>query len=523
MMKIFLLLFLSSTIYANICLDIKLDDNPFYSFEEVSSIKTFDHTKISANILVPKSRNLKKFPAVVFGNSWLLDEHEYLAQAKILAKKGYAVLSYSLRGWGCSEGVISVVGPEDLEDFSSVLDYLESRSDIDMSNVAVMGISYGAGLSLMAASKDLRVKTAIAFSGWGSLVEALYGNETPRHFWGKLLIYTGELIGNASREVRVLFDNLIRGENVKDVIKWAQKRSPINHIEVINQRNIPILVANNFGDNLFQPNNILSFFKKLTTPKMLVLSQGTHASGEAGGLFGVNNLPFDVAQIWLDYWLKGIDNDIIHGEEIILQTDLKKKIEAISLSQFKTRRNKLYLANDNYIQSGSLQNGPNMKRHQKSLGLGNDDSFATTGIPFVSALIDGNFSFPNVEFLPGLNRFDALVFNSVRFEEDVKIRGNVNLNLNVSSSGKTIQFIAYLYDVNSLRVGKLITHGVFSKRNIESNKTYKINFDLVTTAYDLASGHKLALVIDTHDPLYSDLLDREKQTFYFNEESFLRY
>lgn len=526
-MKVFLALFilcLNSNLWANICLDFKVPDSEFYDFVRIDDIKTIDQIKLSANVLIPKNLNTKA-PAIIFGNSWLLDEHEYLLQARQFAKEGYIVLSYSLRGWGCSEGIIDVIGPNDVSDFKSVLSWLIENTNVDEENIGVIGISYGGGLALMMAAKDVRIKTAVAMSAWGSLEEAIYANEVPRNFWGKFLIYTGKLIGNASKEIDHLFKSLISGKDINEVQKWAAQRSPVNFISEVNKRKIPIMIANNFGDNLFQVNNVLDYFNKLKGPKKLVLSQGTHASAELGGLFGIDNTPFNYARKWMNYWLKGIENEFVLGKnDIVLERDLSNEYEKTSSKKFNKKFFKKYLRPEGLFFSGVLDDSAVEKAVIDSLHFGNRDSFATTGIPIVTAIADAHFKYPQFELIPGIVRAGGFIFKSETFEKDVKLRGNISAQLNISSTSDNIQLSVYVYDVGPMNIAKLITHGTFAKRNITPDVFYKIQFDLVTTAYDLEEGHQLVFAIDAHDPLYSDLLSRfTTQKFRFDSQAFIKF
>lgn len=522
-MKFLILIIFHSFVFANICLDINLPETKEYKFFKVDNIKTHDGVKISANILVPK--NLKqKAPAIIFGNSWLLDENEYLVQARKFAKDGYIVLSYSLRGWGCSEGVIDVIGPNDVLDFKNIVSWLIENNEVDEKRIGVMGISYGGGLSLMMAARDPRIKVAVAMSAWASLVDALYENEVPRNFWAKFLIYSGRIIGNASNDINQLFKNLVAGENITEIRAWADERSPMTFIDEVNKRKTPILIANNFGDNLFQPNNVLKYFNKLKSPKKLILSQGTHASSELGGLFGINNMPFKYAKIWMDYYLKNIDHDFIHKPDMVFENDLTHEIEEIKSQKLNKKFIKKYLTSEGIVFSGALSDYPKFSPEVDYLFLGNRDSFATTGIPFVSAIIDGHFKYPQFELIPGVVRKGGFVFKSEALDRALKLRGNISASLNVSSSSGVIQLSIYAYDVGPLNIAKLITHGTYAKRDALKNKFQRIKFDLVTTSYDLEEGHELVIVIDAHDPLYSDLLGNfTTQKFRYDLQTFIKF
>ena len=70
-----------------------------YTTDDDIEITADDGITLAANIFVPNGLE-GLAPAVIFINSWGLNEYEYLQQAADLAEKGYIVLSYSSRGWG---------------------------------------------------------------------------------------------------------------------------------------------------------------------------------------------------------------------------------------------------------------------------------------------------------------------------------------------------------------------------------------------------------------------------------------
>ena len=72
-------------------------------------IPMLDGVILQANLFIPTSRVPDQpLPTVLFANSWTLNEYEYFIQARNLAKRGYAVLSYATRGFGGSGGKVSV-------------------------------------------------------------------------------------------------------------------------------------------------------------------------------------------------------------------------------------------------------------------------------------------------------------------------------------------------------------------------------------------------------------------------------
>ena len=241
---------------------------PGYTFNDDIVVTSADGTTIAANVFIPTSDNPNEtFPAIIFPNSWALEEHEYILQAINFAEQGYIVFSYSARGWGESGGLINVAGPKDMEDLTANIDWLIANTPVDEANIGMAGISYGAGISLLGAAHDDRVKTVVAMSGWGDVLKALYGAETPRLVWGGLLVGSGYLLGDMDPVTAEHFNNLINHTNVEQTLAWASLRSPITYIDRYNQRQVPIFLAQNFQDELFQPNGSMDFYSQLNYEK----------------------------------------------------------------------------------------------------------------------------------------------------------------------------------------------------------------------------------------------------------------
>ena len=496
---------LGSVAQANICIEINLPTSSKYTFDHFK-INSGDGTRIAGNLFTPKSSpGPSGYPVIVFVNSWGLDEHEYIVQAAQFAKKGYMVLSYSSRGWGCSGGQAQVVGPKDIEDLTAIVNYLEANPNVDMNNVGISGISYGSGISLMGLALESRIKTAVAMSTWGSATESLYGQETPRLFWGFFLLASGYLAGTMDPIIKENYNNLIFHRNIDETVAWAEERSPVNVIDLINQRNAPVYVANNFGDNLFQPNSLMKYFEQLTGPKRMDLNQGTHASGEGLGLLGLDNYTWNNTHDWFDYHLKGIDNGIMDRPPVTMLTDLSTTRDEYSDYPIPEAHEKNYFFSPRgFFKEAKLTDTPYSSWWPKTNTiLSGLDSGATTGIPALSALLDGNLRVPVKAWIPLLNQINGIVYQTDKLDDKLKVRGIPNVKVNVTPSKSKMQLVAYLYDVDSFGIGKLITHGTISLHDADPKRRVEIDMELVATAYDVPAGHRVALAFDTFDLLYA--------------------
>ncbi|MCB0351276.1 MAG: prolyl oligopeptidase family serine peptidase [Bdellovibrionales bacterium] len=485
--------------HAKKCKSIQLihDD---YEYNDDIEIRSFDNSIIAANLVKPRTHNSEKLPTIIFVNSWALDEHEYLKQSLQFAGEGFQVLSYSARGWGCSDGMIDVIGDNDMKDISSVIDWLIQNTDADPDNIGMSGISYGGGMTLKALAVEPRLKTGAAMSAWGSLRDSLFGNNTPRAVWGAILLGSGYLLGNMDPHILELFKDMVRYENISELTSWTNKRSPLEFIELINKRSVPVYISNNFGDNLFQPNHIIEFYNRLTGPKQLDLNQGTHATGEAFGLFTVNNHTFKKVHAWFKYWLQNKLTEDFEMNSISVATNRNKTHTTFSSSTLKNPSYiPFYLEPKTILQPGRLSTTKNTNSNRTDWLASGRDTWATTGIPILSEILSGHFNVPVFKFeIPSINPF-GVDYASEPLSKPLTLFGAPKITLQVKTNRDKTLFVAYLYDVNPEGGAKLVTHGVYTKL---SSMQSKIEFELVATYHIFNKGHRLALSIDTQDRLY---------------------
>lgn len=81
--------------------------------------------------------------------------------SRILAERGYRVLTFDYRGFGQSEGIAGRLVPiEQVEDAVHAVEYLAQRPDVDPGRLGIYGTSFGGGIALMASHRAPRVRAA---------------------------------------------------------------------------------------------------------------------------------------------------------------------------------------------------------------------------------------------------------------------------------------------------------------------------------------------------------------------------
>lgn len=471
-----------------------------FTFNDNISFLSNDGVKITGNLFIPKS-GTGPFPAVIFVNSWALNEYEYIVPAAKLAKKGYVVFSYNTRGFGTSGGLINVAGPKDMEDLSKGIDFLLANAPVNPTNIGIAGISYGAGISLLGLSKEPRIKTAVAMSGWGSLPDSLYGNQTPRLVWGLLLVTAGYITGRMDPIIAENFGKLLDTRDVATVLAWASERSPNSAVSALNAAGKPVYISNNSQDNLFQPNQILPYFEQLTVPKKLDLNNGIHATAEIGGVLGLENYVWTNAYDWFDYWLKGIQNGIMTKPKVSIQKRFSSSRVTYSTWPNPNKVERTYhLRPMGLLTPGKITTTANTTNGNDTILSGGTS--ATTGVPLLSEILDGAVSVPVTTNVNLIDRSNAMVYISDSLTSVLKIRGRTFYKGKINSSDTAPHVVVYLYEVDFWGTGKLITHGTATLFGVKGKDT-DLNVDLQAVAHDFPVGSRLALAIDNIDPMYA--------------------
>ncbi|OIJ97579.1 acyl esterase [Streptomyces sp. MUSC 14] len=444
-------------------------------------------TVLKANVVAPADASAThRYPLVVLPTSWSLPQVEYLVQAEKLADAGYVVLTYNVRGFWQSGGQIEVAGPPDVADASKVIDWALAHTPADPGHIGMAGVSYGAGISLLAAAHDKRIKAVAALSGWADLVDSIYSGRTQHLQALGVLDGLGRLTGRESPELRAMFQNLYSSNLSKEqeMIAWAKKRSPATYLDQLNRNGAAVMLANAWGDTIFNPNEYADFYEKLKVPKRLELRPGDHATAELTGLFGLPNDVWTDTERWLDHYLKGTDNGIDHEEPVQLKSRSAGGYEGYpDWKSVGATRKKIELAGSTTIHA-------------------NVDSGADGGIVFLSSILDQVAQLPPMASIPLLPRRWAAVWQSPRYGTGQQVRGTASLHTTLTPTAESGTLVAYLYDVGPLGVGKLVTHAPYTWHGRTPGEAFDVDLDLFSTAYDVPAGHRLALVVDTVDPLY---------------------
>ncbi len=468
-----------------------------------ADIMARDGVVLKANVFAPDTPGLH--PAIIFITSWAMPNLEYLAQAQQFADAGYVALSYTPRGFYTSGGYIETAGPKDISDVSDVLDWLLTNTPSDPAHIGAAGVSYGSGISLMGAAFDSRIRAVAAMSCWTDLQYSLLANQTRHQQAAGLLQLAADLTGRPSPELQQVLSDYFGNQNLSVVTSFAQVRSAATYIDRINANGPAILMANAYGDSLFGPNQLRDFFGRLTVPKRLELRPGDHAIPELTGVLGLPNDAWTSTHRWFDQYLKGVNTGIASENPVQLQIRGQSTYEsypswsAISTSSARYNLSEVHWWSSEGDLVSSTQSG-----WSATIAAG-VDTLSDGGAVLLTNGAEALTGIPPLAWIPGVSRVNASVWESDWLSTARRLRGAAHLHLTVTpgSSGQTT-VIAYLYDTDVTGTGSLVTHVAYTIRGAVAGQAYTVDTDFPATAYDVPSGDRLSLVIDTVDPLYAD-------------------
>ncbi|GIE49325.1 ABC transporter ATP-binding protein [Amorphoplanes nipponensis] len=121
-----------------------------------------------------------KVPAVLLGHGFGGTKNSVRDDAESLADRGYAVLTWTARGFGASGGEIHLNSPDyEVRDAQRLLDWLAAQPRVRTDaagdpRVGVVGGSYGGALALLLAAQDPRVDAIVPLITWNDLGRAFF-------------------------------------------------------------------------------------------------------------------------------------------------------------------------------------------------------------------------------------------------------------------------------------------------------------------------------------------------------------
>lgn len=439
-------------------------------------------------------------PLVVMPASWTVPKEEYDVIGNTLAGKGYVAVSYTTRGWFNSTGTITVAGPEDQADVSAVIDWaLVNTPATSGRKVGMFGVSYGAGIGLLAASVEPRIGAVVALSGWTDLQTSMLPGDTVS---SQAIGLLGTTAGITGRPDQLLLDALDAAEtgDVDGLAPIAETRSPGRRVAQLNANRPALMVANGWQDGIFPADQFFDSWDRLTVPKRILLGPGDHFVSEAGGLFGLPSEFTDAGLAWLDRHLLGTAGPEFPAVQVRPTTGgTVRTYPSLSALRTGTRRLSLGVPDTAGATGASLTAAA--PPAWSATYAGGRESGADTGA-VLAAGIAYALGLPTTKWLPLIDRSAGLVWQTAPLTAATTLGGLPTVHARVTPSGRRATVFAYLYDVDAFGTGTLLSWQPWTARNLTPGRAVAADLRLQPVLATIPAGHRIALVLDSVEGRY---------------------
>jgi predicted acyl esterase len=468
---------------------------------------------------------------VLHGFAGAKDNSKNVAIAEDFANAGYVVLTPTLRGFGDSDGKVSLAGPNEVNDLKTIILAMQTGSIGDSpavsipvtsdSKFGVTGISYGGGLTWELLRTHVTNLVAVApIIGWTDLYQALAPNDVPK------LSYTVGLFAsgynpqdpNYSQQMFDWLGDFLDGKpektrmgDPKDNADW---RSVIFNPEELA---VPTFVIQGWNDFLFPAEQATSLFETTNNIPFFKLYIGGIGHPRASGSIDSEEALYVRAQVvrWFDQWLKGTDTGILAEPRVTLAPERTQDWSTNALVQVSaypipgTTTNILYInlnglttATPGLLKSKKLpataRGSRTLSSILKTIGVGGS---AITEVLSVNDILNSGATDildPNISTSVDENA-SKIGFDSDPLPGDLRVVGLPVVQLYVSAKKTNAYYFVQVEEHFPNGNAKLVTRGAFKDHTADSKTPHLIQFSPFAVNHLFSAGSRIRLRIASRD------------------------
>ncbi|MEU8685289.1 alpha/beta fold hydrolase [Streptomyces sp. NPDC048611] len=452
-------------------------------------------------------------PAVLLAHGFGASKAELRPQAERLARDGYAVLTWSARGFGKSTGKIGLNDPDgEVADVRRLVDWLAGRPEVRLDKdgdprVGMAGGSYGGAISLLAAGHDRRIDAIAPQITYWNLADALFPHGVFKKLWAGIFFTTGSAgaptgsaggapttsggCGRFEPALCRMYERVaVKGAPDAAARRLLADRSPA---AVGDRIEVPTLIMQGQTDSLFTLDQSDALYKKLRengAPAAMDWIAGGHDGGdrETARLEGRT-------EAWFDRYLKGDEHaGTGPGFRISRSGGVDSTNGAVRLG------------------GASADRYPGLDHDPRRVRLaGRTQTFSNppgAGPPAISAV-------PGVGALGNLSSLGAgglsldfpgqyARFESAPLRTPVHLTGRPTATVHVRSETRDAVFFAKVYDVAPDGRRQVLPSQLVTPYRIEDarhGRTVRLRMPAVD--HEFAAGHRMRLVLSATDLGYA--------------------
>ncbi|MDW4909858.1 alpha/beta fold hydrolase [Streptomyces sp. ADMS] len=438
-------------------------------------------------------------PAVLLGHGFGGSKDDVRSQAQDLARDGYAVLTWSARGFGRSTGKIGLNDPKaEVADVSRLIDWLAKRPEVQLDKsgdprVGMAGGSYGGAISLLAAGYDQRVDAIAPAITYWNLADALFPGGVFKKQWAGIFINTGGGCEQFEAALCEMYDRVAEaGKPDAEAATLLTDRSPS---AVGDRIKVPTLLIQGQTDSLF-PLGQADAAAKAIRANGAPVGVDWIAGGHDGGDMEADRVQSRVTS-WFDRYLKDDKGTDTGPAFRVTRTGGVDSTDGAATLRGAT--------SDTY---------PGLENGQRALALtGREQTFdnpAGASPPAVSSL-------PGLGAAGGLSQLSSLGvgvsldfpgqnarFESAPVADDVRITGSPTVTVHIKSTSEDAVLFAKVYDVSANGTQQVLPAQLVTPLRAEGAKEGKdVTITLPAIDHEVEQGHRLRLVLASTDLGYA--------------------
>ncbi|MEV6961285.1 CocE/NonD family hydrolase [Streptomyces sp. NPDC051207] len=438
-------------------------------------------------------------PAVLLGHGFGGSKADVREQAEQLARDGYAVLTWSARGFGRSTGKIGLNDPEgEVADVSRLIDWLARQPQVQLDaagdpRVGMAGGSYGGAIALLTAGHDDRVDALAPALTYWNLADALFPNGVFKKLWAGLFVTTGGGCDKFEPRLCRMYQRVAEsGTPDAGARALLEQRSPS---AVGDRIKVPTLLVQGQSDSLFplgQADAAAAAIRANGAP----VDVDWIAGGHDGGDLETDRVQSRV-RAWFDRHLKG---DKAAGTGPAFRVTRTGGVDSTDGAAL--------------LRGASDDTYPGLDSGRRPIALhGGEQTFDNppgANPPAVSAL-------PGLGGTGGLAQLSSLGvgvsldfpgqharFESSPMTRDLRITGSPTVTTRVTSTGGDAVLFGKVYDVGPDGTRQVLPAQLVTPLRVEDAKSGKdVTITLPAVDHEVQKGHRLRLVLAATDLGYA--------------------
>ncbi|MFC5657891.1 alpha/beta fold hydrolase [Streptomyces nogalater] len=471
------------------------DDTP--AVRRTDRVLAVDGARLDTSYVTPADAG--RHPAVLLAHGFGGSKDDMRRQAEDLARSGYAVLTWSARGFGRSTGKIGLNDPRgEVADVSRLVDWLAKRPEVRLDRpgdprVGVAGGSYGGAIALLAAGHDRRVDAIAPAITYWNLADALLPHGVFKKLWAGVFVNSGGGCARFEPALCRMYER-VAASGTPDPAARAMlaQRSPS---AVGDRVKVPTLLVQGQTDSLF-PLDQADAAARTIRANGAPVAVDWIAGGHDGGDMETDRIEART-RAWFDRYLKG-DEDADTGPAFRVT-----RTGGVDSTDGAAR-----------LRGASAGTYPGLRGHPRPIALTGAAqrvaSPAGASPPGVSAL-------PGLGTSGGLARLSALGvglsmdfpgqyarFDSAPLTRDLRITGTPTATVHITSTRDDAVLFGKVYDVGPDGGTPVLPAQLVTPFRVTGAKAGKdVTVTLPAIDHEVRKGHRLRLVLASTDLGYA--------------------